>query len=176
MSRFLPAALVVVFAASSLPLAAQQQLASATGTRCESGRTAVKGECGLGTIQGNALDSTNRKMINAIVRLRDARFGQIVDTQLTDKSGIFTFQKLEPGSYIVEIMANDQSILAASELAQRGRRSKLCQPSSSCPSAFRRSPALLAARPGRLPGSSARRPLRAALRRSCRRAPVSPNQ
>ena len=42
---------------------------------------------------------------------------------MTDKSGIFTFQKLEPGSYIVEIMADDQSILAASELAQRERRS-----------------------------------------------------
>ena len=71
---------------------------------------------GLGTIQGNALDSTNRKMVDARMRLRDARFGRIVDTQLTDKSGIFTFQKLEPGSYIVEIMADDQSILAASDL------------------------------------------------------------
>jgi hypothetical protein len=115
MSRFLPVALVVVFAASSLPLVAQQQLASATGPVAKMAMPRPKG-VGVGTIQGNALDSTNRKMVDARMRLRDARFGQIVDTQLTDKSGIFTFQKLDPGSYIVEIMADDQSILAASEL------------------------------------------------------------
>ena len=115
MSRFLPITLVVAFAASGLPMAAQQQLASATGTVAKVAVPRSKG-VGLCTIQGNALDSTNRKMVEARMRLRDARFGQIVDTQLTDKSGIFTFQKLEPGSYIVEIMADDQSILAASDL------------------------------------------------------------
>ena len=115
MSRFLPITLVVAFAASGLPMAAQQQLASATGTVAKVAVPRSKG-VGLGTIQGNALDSTNRKMVEARMRLRDARFGQIVDTQLTDKSGIFTFQKLEPGSYIVEITGDDQSILAASDL------------------------------------------------------------
>jgi hypothetical protein len=115
MSRFLPVSLMVVCAASSLPLAAQQPLASATGTIARVAAPRAKG-VGLGTIQGNALDSTNRKMVDARMRLRDARFGRIVDRQLTDKSGIFTFQKLEPGSYIVEIMADDQSILAASDL------------------------------------------------------------
>jgi hypothetical protein len=116
MSRFLPVTLVVIFAASGLPLAAQQpQLASATSTVARVAAPRSKG-VGLGTIQGNALDSTNRKMVGARMRLRDARFGQIVGTQLTDKSGIFTFQKLEPGSYIVEIMADDQSVLAASDL------------------------------------------------------------
>jgi uncharacterized protein (DUF2141 family) len=116
MSRFLRVTLVLVFAASSLPIAAQQQqLASATGTVARVAVPRSKG-VGLGTIQGNALDSTNRKMVDARMRLRDARFGQIVGTQLTDKSGIFTFQKLEPGSYIVEMMADDQSILAASDL------------------------------------------------------------
>jgi hypothetical protein len=115
MSRFVPVALVAVLVASSLPLTAEQQLTKATGTVP---RVAVprSKSIGLGTIQGNALDSTNRKMVDARMRLRDARFGHIVDTQLTDKSGIFRFQKLEPGSYIVEIMADDQSILAASEL------------------------------------------------------------
>jgi hypothetical protein len=68
------------------------------------------------TIQGNALDSTNGQLANATVRLRDARFGRIVDTQYTDQSGMFAFKTLDPGSYIVEIVANDQSILAASQL------------------------------------------------------------
>lgn len=70
----------------------------------------------LTTIQGNALSSTNGALPNAIVRLRDARMGRIVDTQISDPSGIFTFKAVDPGTYIVEIMGNDETILAASQL------------------------------------------------------------
>ena len=70
----------------------------------------------LGTIQGNALNSTNGQLPNMAVRLRDARFGRILDTQLTDQSGLFTFKALDPGSYIVEMMGGDQSVLAASQV------------------------------------------------------------
>jgi hypothetical protein len=52
-----------------------------------------------------------------IVRLRDARFGTIIGSQTTDKSGLFEFRSVDPGTYIVEVMANDQSaVLAASQL------------------------------------------------------------
>ena len=67
-------------------------------------------------IQGNALNSANGHLNSAVVRLRDARFGRIVDTQVTDKSGIFAFKAIDPGSYIIEIIGNDESILAASQL------------------------------------------------------------
>jgi len=70
----------------------------------------------VGTIQGNALNSTNGQMANTTVRLRDARFGRILDSQLTDQSGLFTFKALDPGSYIVEMMANDRTVLAASQI------------------------------------------------------------
>jgi hypothetical protein len=70
----------------------------------------------LTTIQGNALDSTNGALANTLVRLRDARLGRIIESQITDKSGLFEFKGVDPGSYIVEIMANDQSILAASQM------------------------------------------------------------
>ncbi|MCU1383541.1 MAG: hypothetical protein JWL71_2238 [Acidobacteria bacterium] len=70
----------------------------------------------LSTVRGNALNSTNGAMNDALVRLRDARFGRIVDTQLTDKSGLFAFKAVDPGSYIVEVVTNDQSVLAASQL------------------------------------------------------------
>src|SRR5207248_1946621 len=40
-------------------------------------------------IQGNALSSTNGQLSHVIVRLRDARYGRIVETQLTDDSGMF---------------------------------------------------------------------------------------
>jgi hypothetical protein len=70
----------------------------------------------VSTIRGNALDSTNGKLANTLVRLRDARVGSIVETQYTDSAGAFVFKSLDPGNYIVEIMATDQSVLAASPL------------------------------------------------------------
>src|SRR5262245_43131526 len=42
----------------------------------------------LGMIQGNALTATNGQVANAAVRLRNARYGGIVDSQLTDHSGL----------------------------------------------------------------------------------------
>ena len=72
-------------------------------------------------IQGNALTSTNAALTDATMRLRDARFGQIVETQRTDRAGLFTFPKVDPGIYIVEIIGLDQvSVLAASEVLTVG--------------------------------------------------------
>jgi hypothetical protein len=119
MSRLLPIATASLMVVSLLPLAAQQPATTVfTTARNSVTNTAIirAKEKALTTIQGNALNSTNGQMSNVIVRLRDARFGRIVDSQLTDKSGMFAFKAIDPGSYIVEIMANDQSILAASQL------------------------------------------------------------
>lgn len=68
------------------------------------------------TIQGNALSSTNGQLPNAAVRLRDARFGRIIDAQVSDKSGLFSFRVSDPGNYIVEMMGGDQTVLAASQV------------------------------------------------------------
>ena len=121
MSRLLSIATVSLIAASSLSLAAQQQAATATATRVVKSAVtkaalAKAKENALTIIQGNAISSTNGQMTNVVVRLRDARFGRIVDTQITDQSGLFAFRAIDPGSYIVEIMSNDQSIMAASQL------------------------------------------------------------
>jgi len=70
----------------------------------------------LSTIHGNALSSTNGQLASVAVRLRDARLGRIVDTQLTDKAGSFAFKTVDPGSYIVEIIGTDRTVLAASQL------------------------------------------------------------
>ena len=70
----------------------------------------------LTSIQGSAVDSSNLQLSNTLVRVRDARIGRIVETQLTDKAGMFSFKALDPGSYIVELMANDQTVLTASQL------------------------------------------------------------
>jgi hypothetical protein len=120
MSRVLASASVLLVAAGSWSVAARQQTvtvapqtaAQSTIPRLLPGTRATV----FGTIQGNALSSTNGLLPDTVVRLRDARYGRIVDTQLTDKSGLFEFKAVEPGSYIVEMMGNDQTLLAASEI------------------------------------------------------------
>lgn len=73
-------------------------------------------ESAFSTIHGNALSSTNGQLANSIVRLRDARLGRILDTQVTDRSGLFEFRAIDPGNYVVELVGNDQTILAASQV------------------------------------------------------------
>jgi hypothetical protein len=68
------------------------------------------------TIRGNALNFDNGALSNTKVRLRDARFGRVIDTQVTDNAGVFTFTAMEPGSYIVELMGEDDTVLAASQI------------------------------------------------------------
>jgi hypothetical protein len=70
----------------------------------------------VSSIRGTALDSTGGTLPKTAVRLRDARGGRIVDSQITDSSGAFAFTALDPGSYIVEVIGTDQSVLAASQL------------------------------------------------------------
>jgi hypothetical protein len=107
--------------------------ASLHGTAEQQGRSQVRANTGIvararsqtlatvrpdlvGTIQGNALNSTNGQLANAPVRLRNARYGGVIDTQITDRSGIFTFRGIDPGTYIVELIAEDQTILATSQV------------------------------------------------------------
>ena len=116
MSRFVAIATSSLIAISALPVAAQPQAPGPRSSIVNQALISQAKQKALTTIQGNALDSSNGRLANAVVRLRDARYGRIVDTQLTDKSGLFAFKAIDPGSYIVEIMSSDKSILAASEL------------------------------------------------------------
>jgi hypothetical protein len=118
--RLVPALLLV---AASFPLSAQTPVRTTTaaspGSATRSAPRLLPGtrDKGLTTIQGNALTSTNGQLSDATVRLRDARNGRIIDSQLTDKSGLFAFRGVEPGSYVVEVMSQDQStVLTASQI------------------------------------------------------------
>jgi len=68
------------------------------------------------TIQGNALSATNSALPDAVVRLRDARYGGVVSVQRTDRAGLFSFTKIDPGIYVVELVSGSELILAASPL------------------------------------------------------------
>jgi hypothetical protein len=68
------------------------------------------------TIQGNALDASDRTLADTAVRLRDARFGHVITSTMTDKAGVFSFPSVDPGSYVIELVGPDQKILAASQI------------------------------------------------------------
>src|SRR5438132_14146945 len=70
----------------------------------------------LTAIQGNTLTEMSGPLPNASVRLRDVRSGRIVDVTTSDKAGLFVFRRVDPGSYVVELVGNDQRVLAASQL------------------------------------------------------------
>jgi hypothetical protein len=111
------AALLLVSATSHVVAQQQGRTASAVTAPPNMAKILSSKAGALTTIQGNALDSNNGQLANVTVRLRDARFGRIVDTQYTDRSGMFAFKTLEPGTYVVEIVAeDDRTILGASQL------------------------------------------------------------
>jgi hypothetical protein len=70
----------------------------------------------VATIRGTALTATNNPLVNARVRLRNARTGRIVGFTTTDHAGLFEFHNIEPGSYIVELVSSKDEVLAASDL------------------------------------------------------------
>src|SRR4051812_42118348 len=99
MPRFLTLATAVLVAAGSSLAFAQQQ--TVTTTRSTAKATVPRLLPGtrstvLTTIQGNALNSTNGPLPDTLVRLRDARFGRVVEMQITDKSGMFAFRVVDP--------------------------------------------------------------------------------
>src|SRR3954463_3584054 len=114
-------AATVLLATTSL--AAGQQ--SVVGQTTTSARAAARSTAprpltartnGLTSIHGNVLDATNGNLANVVVRLRDARYGRIVETELTDKSGLFEFRTLDPGGYIVDLIGNRSTVIAASQI------------------------------------------------------------
>ena len=125
MHRVFSAALGLLIAASVIDGAAQQpaklgpRSVSADLSRSRSAQGLLPGTTAnvVTTIQGNALNSTNGALPNSGIRLRDARFGRVVDATITDRSGLFSFKTVDPGSYIVEVMSTDQAtVLAASQI------------------------------------------------------------
>jgi hypothetical protein len=68
------------------------------------------------TIQGYAKDSGNAALPNALIRLRDARFGHAVETKVADKTGAFSFLQIDPGNYVVELVGATDRAVAATHL------------------------------------------------------------
>src|SRR5215831_7038741 len=124
MQRCLRLSVLAAAVLASAPVSsAQEQVATAppstgvTAVARMATRVGTRSQAFTTTIQGNALTSTNGQLAQTMVRLRDARYGRVMDSVVTDKSGLFAFRAVDPGSYIVEIMSADQtSVLAASQI------------------------------------------------------------
>ena len=119
MSRLFAAATALFVAAGSWSITAQPP-AAAAGTR-RVAKSVVRRVEGAQSdvpiiIQGTALNSANEPMPGMVVRLRDARVGRVIETRVTDESGMFTFKVVDPGSYIVELLERDRTPLAASQI------------------------------------------------------------
>lgn len=68
------------------------------------------------TIQGSVVTAQSTALPFSPIRLRDARVGRVVKTLKTDEHGLFVFRTIDPGSYVVELMADERTVLAASTL------------------------------------------------------------
>jgi hypothetical protein len=77
-------------------------------------------ESAFSKIKGNTIDSKDKALPHSRVRLRDASFGRIVDTQISDNTGLFAFRTVDPGPYVVELLGIDEKVLAASALVNVG--------------------------------------------------------
>ena len=69
-----------------------------------------------GAISGDVRTGDKDPASRRTVQLRDAQSGRVVATNTTDKAGAFTFSGVQPGSYIVEVLGANQSVLAASSV------------------------------------------------------------
>ena len=70
----------------------------------------------LSTITAKAEDAAGERCRTPLVRARDARYGRIVATLVTNKAGNVVFEGLDPGLYVVEIITATRQVLAASGL------------------------------------------------------------
>jgi hypothetical protein len=118
MSRLFAPATALLVAAGTWSVAAQQPstVDVRPGARSVVPRATGARSNVLTIIQGNALNSANAPLPSTLMRLRDARFGRVIETRLTDESGMFAFKVVDPGSYIVEMLGRDRTPLAASQI------------------------------------------------------------
>jgi Carboxypeptidase regulatory-like domain len=115
MSRALASGTAAAILAASILAQAQTPLSSRP-SHTESVRS-MRPDKFASSIQGRTLNSANQPLPKTPVRLRDARHGRILETQVSDATGHFTFRDVEPGTYIVELLSSDeQTVLAASQL------------------------------------------------------------
>src|SRR5262245_22590560 len=102
----------VVFAMAvlvALPPAGHLVRASVQDPQVRLGET-VRADAG--TVTGTVVNHDNSPVASAHLRLRDVTTGQTVQTTEGDEAGRFTFLRVPPGSYIVELVDRQGNVLS----------------------------------------------------------------
>jgi hypothetical protein len=68
-----------------------------------------------GTVVGTAWQG-DVPLPHALIRLRDVRMGRNVGRTETNPEGRFRFDRVEPGSYVVELLSPQEKVLAVGDL------------------------------------------------------------
>ena len=104
----------LLIAASILAVSSASFAQSAAGAAAS--KLATKASS-LSSIQGSAVTGSNGALKDTVVRLRDVRYGKVLNTVTTDKQGAFIFRSVDPGNYVVEVMnpANN-AVLGSSQM------------------------------------------------------------
>src|SRR5215472_3108507 len=95
--------MVAVFVFMAVEAAAQPKISGAALNGPGRGRSVLES-----IVQGSALSPMDAGLPYVPMRLRDVRFGRIVASARTDKTGMFQFRGVRPGNYVVELLDNDR--------------------------------------------------------------------
>jgi hypothetical protein len=110
--------IAVLATVSVISVPAQQAVTTDAGRFARTGARVLAGATPsvFTTVEGSVVKADSRRFAGALVRLREARIGRIVLTQQADADGLFRFRPVDRGSYIVELLADEKTVLAASPL------------------------------------------------------------
>jgi hypothetical protein len=109
--RLTAAGLAAVLAA--VPVHAIAQGAQAAVTRSASKTASV---VTTGTILGTAWRGDTTPYPQARIRLRNVQNGRGVARTVSDHDGRFRFERVDPGAYVVELLSQDDKVLAIGDL------------------------------------------------------------
>ena len=108
------AALVAIVALLPVGHLTRAQAKTAQGAQ----RAPVRADAG--TVIGTVWNRHDTPVALARLRLRDMTSGKIVKTAQADDAGRFTFLKVPPGSYLVELVDHSGSVLALGQMFTLG--------------------------------------------------------
>jgi hypothetical protein len=108
-----PRTLLVLVAGASMLAGGGRPWADAAEARV---RAATRGDVNAATVLGNAWKADNTPLPNARVRLRNVATGRAVASAIANESGQFTFTNVEPGSYAVELLNDQDRVIAIGQV------------------------------------------------------------
>ena len=70
----------------------------------------------VGTVSGTAISSANEPLANTHVRLRSVQTGKVTATTVTDAAGRFSLARLDPDTYVIELLNATGQIIGTSTI------------------------------------------------------------